>query len=220
MEQRDRGWPRAVRAAVLVAVALPCALSGSSGWAQTTGIAGTPFVSAGEGATPPTESITEREQLVIVGSSTVQAYALAAIEALQRDYVLPQPVVDVQGTTEGMKRFCAGIGPKYPDIAAASRVMQKGEFDTCLENGILDIVEIKIGQMAFVVLTKKGDPVFNITPRMMYLALAMEIPEEGDFQSNPFATWKQIESTAPDLPINVIVPTTESGLRTFFDLIE
>lgn len=172
---------------------------------------------AGESAVPPTANMTARQQLLIVGSSTVEPYARAAVEALQRDYVMPPPTVELNGTTDGIKRFCAGIGSQYPDIVAASRVMQKGEFDTCTENGILDIIEVKIGQTAFVVLTKKGDPVFNVTPRMMYFALAREIPEEGDFEPNPFRSWKQIDKTAPDMPISVIIPTTDSGLRTFFD---
>src|SRR5882724_11957472 len=137
MKQCDRRWPHAVRAATFVAVALLCALSGPGGWAQSTETVRTPLLIAANSASLPTASITEREQLVIVGSSTVEPYARAAVAALQRNYDLPQPIIDVFGTTDGIKRFCAGIGPEYPDIAAASRVMQKGEFDTCLENGIL-----------------------------------------------------------------------------------
>jgi phosphate transport system substrate-binding protein len=221
MVRRDFGCPRAVRAAAFIAAAsiftLVSPLSKSA--VLTTPTEGTPDIipGAGESPTAPTAHITEREQLIIVGSSTVEAYARAAVEALQRDYLLPDPIIEVRGTTDGIKRFCAGIGPKYPDIVAASRIMQKGEFDTCLENGVLDLIEVKIGQTAFVVLTKKGDPVFDITPRMIYLALAKDVPGEGEFEPNPFITWKQIEKAAPDLPVNVIIPTTESGLRTLFD---
>ncbi len=172
---------------------------------------------AGESAVAPTADLTERKQLLIVGSSTVEPYSDAVIAALLRDYVMPAPIEELNGTTDGIKRFCAGIGEKYPDIVAASRVMQKSEFDTCVENNILDIIEVKIGQTAFVVMTKKGERIFDITPRMMFFALAKEIPVEGDFEPNPFTTWKQIDKTAPDIPINVIIPTTESGLRTFFD---
>lgn len=220
MSRGNSGWPCAARAVALTAATVISSLFSplpSPALAQQP-TAATPMVpGAGESATPPVANITDRKQLLIVGSSTVEPYARAAIKALQRDYVMPDPTLDALGTTDGIKRFCAGIGPKYPDIVEASRTMQKGEFDTCMENGILDIIEVKIGQTAIVVLTKKGDPVFNITARMMYLALAAQIPEEGDFEPNPFTTWKQVEKTAPDLPINVIIPTTESGLRTFFD---
>jgi phosphate transport system substrate-binding protein len=220
MVRGDSGWPLAVRAAAFIAAVLLSSLvSPISESAVLAPPAGTPTMApgAGESATAPTANVTERAQLLVVGSSTVETYARAAVQALQRDYVLPDPIINDNGTTDGIKRFCAGIGPKYPDIVAASRIMQKSEFDTCLENGILDVIEVKIGQTAFVVLAKKGDPVFNITPRMMYLALAKQIPEDGEFEANPFTTWKQIDKTAPDLPINVIIPTTESGLRTVFD---
>jgi phosphate transport system substrate-binding protein len=172
---------------------------------------------AGESAVAPTVAVTQRKELLIVGSSTVEPYARAAVEALQRDYVMPPPTFSLNGTTDGIKRYCAGVGAKYPDIVVAARVMEKGEFDTCMENGVLDTIEVKIGQTAFIVVAKKGDPVFNITPRMMYFALAKEIPEDGEFERNPFTTWRQIDKAAPDMPINVIIPTSESGLRSRFD---
>jgi phosphate transport system substrate-binding protein len=160
---------------------------------------------------------TERKQLLIVGSSLMEGLTDAVIERLSEAYVLPPPIEQLEGTTEGIKAFCAGIGPEFPDIVAASTRMDRGEFETCLENNVLDVIEVDIGVSALIVVTKKGEPVFNLTPRMAYTALAEEIPSNGTFKVNENKTWKEIDKEAPDEPIRVILPTKGAGTRRFFD---
>ncbi|MBI1774058.1 MAG: substrate-binding domain-containing protein [Proteobacteria bacterium] len=165
----------------------------------------------------PTANITVRPELFIVGSSTMKGYVDVTAAALQRDYDVPAPKVSFKGSKTGIAEFCAGIGPDYPDIAVSSRGMHKSEFDRCNENGILDIIEIKIGLSAYYVATKKGNPVFNVTPRMFYYALAEQLPKQGEFDDNPNQTWRQTDKSAPDLPIRVILPEQASGTRNTFD---
>ncbi len=173
---------------------------------------------AGESATAPTADKSTRKHMIIVGSSTMQEVLTPAILASISDtYKLHEPEVRVTGTGLGIKEFCAGIGTDYPDIVAASRIMRKSEFTTCRQNGVLDIIEVKVGLAPVVVVTKKGDPVFDISARMIYLALAAELPEEGGFKDNENKTWKQVEKHAPETDINVIIPNEDSGSRGFFD---
>jgi phosphate transport system substrate-binding protein len=172
---------------------------------------------AGESATPPSANISEREQLLIVGSTSMKAITDAAIARLNRDYLVPHPTEPFRGTRAGLVAFCAGIGPKYPDIAAASDRMDGGEFDICVENKVLDIIEVLIGQSAVVVVTKKGNPVFNVTPRMIYYAVAEQIPIKGEFTPNPYKSWEETDKGAPDLPIQIVVPAKGSGTRGIFD---
>jgi phosphate transport system substrate-binding protein len=220
---RDRsGCARAFVGAVAGMAVVACVLAATPSAAQDDKSQPPPLpsgaiVGAGESGVAPIAAATERDQMLIVGSSTVYPFLQAAVQRLQRDFVMPAPIVDAVGTTLGIKLFCGGIGAEFPDVVAASRGMQKGEFDTCVEHNVLDIIEVKIGQTAFVLVVKKGSPVFNLSARTIYLALAAEIPEDGEFAPNPFTTWRQIDKKAPPLPINVIIPTTGSGQRTFFD---
>ena len=172
---------------------------------------------AGESATPPSANLSERKQLLIVGSTGMGAITDAVIERLTRDYLMPQPITRPTGTQTGIQDFCAGVGPAFPDIVAASHRMSRGEFDTCVENRVLDVIEVAIGQSAVVVATKKGNPAFNVTPRMFYYAVAADIPAGGEFTGNPYKSWKETDKGAPDLPIRVVIPAKGSGTRDFFD---
>jgi phosphate transport system substrate-binding protein len=158
-----------------------------------------------------------REGLLIVGSTTLQAITDAILHRLDEAYVLPKPITRLEGTSAGFAAFCAGIGPKYADIVAASDRMGRGEFEVCTENKVLDIIEVEIGDSAVVVVTKKGDQVFNLTPRMVYFGLAENIPIKGEFKANPNKTWKDADKDAPELPIQFIIPAKGSGTRSFFD---
>jgi phosphate transport system substrate-binding protein len=169
------------------------------------------------GAPSPRAKPAERKQLMIVGSTTMDGITAAVMKRIAETYVLPQPITRLDGTRAGIKAFCAGVGPEYPDIVASADRMSRAEFETCLDNNVLDVIEVDVGDSAVVVVTKKGGQVFNLTPRMVYYALAEEIPEKGEFKTNGKKTWKDTEKDAPDLPIKVIVPEKGFGTRRYFD---
>jgi phosphate transport system substrate-binding protein len=171
----------------------------------------------GEGAPWPRADLAGRKQLRIVGATSMQGITDAVIKHLAEVYVLPQPITQFEGTRVGIAAFCAGIGPEYPDIAAAVDRMSRGEFETCVENRILDIIEVQIGDSAVVVVAKKGDQVFNLTPRRAYYGLAEKIPTKGEFEVNQNKTWNEVDKDAPELPIHVLIPAIGSGTRSFFD---
>jgi phosphate transport system substrate-binding protein len=147
----------------------------------------------------------------------MKGYVDLVSSSLLRDYELPPPQADYRGAKRGFTDFCAGVGPQYPDIVAASRGMHKDEFDACQENGVFDIIEIKIGLGPIYAVTKKGNEVFDVDPRMMYAALAQQLPIDGEFADNPYKTWQEVSKTAPALPIRIILPETATGARTDFD---
>ena len=171
----------------------------------------------GESATSPTADLTAREHLWIVGAPSMQPIVDTVVAHLIFDYVLPQPIMELKGTRAGMKAFCDGIGPQYPDIVAASDRMNSTELNRCIKNEVRDIIEVAIGLSSLVVATKKGNPVFNVTARMFYQALAEQVPIEGEFAANPHKSWKDTAKEAVDLPIHVVLPTRRAGTRSAFD---
>ncbi len=86
-----------------------------------------------------------RDQIRIVGSSTVYPFTTAVAEQFGQKSGMKTPVVESTGTGGGMKLFCAGVGADHPDATNASRRIKKGEFETCNKAGVADIVEILIG---------------------------------------------------------------------------
>src|SRR5690606_6430755 len=86
-----------------------------------------------------------RDQIRIVGSSTVFPFTQAAAEEYTKKSGKRAPVVESTGTGGGMKIFCGGIGPQHADITGASRAMTESEFKDCNKNGVTDITEVQIG---------------------------------------------------------------------------
>ncbi len=87
-----------------------------------------------------------RQEIRIVGSSTVFPFAKAASEAFAKaDPSRKSPVLESTGTGGGIEQFCKGVGAETPDIANASRRMKKSEFENCQKNGVKDIVEVQVG---------------------------------------------------------------------------
>ena len=85
-----------------------------------------------------------RDQISIVGSSTVYPFATVVAEKFGQTSGFKTPVVESTGTGGGMKLFCGGIGVEFPDITNASRAMKSKEADNCAANGV-EFIEIIVG---------------------------------------------------------------------------
>src|SRR4051794_14100438 len=79
--------------------------------------------------------------LHIVGSSTVYPFTKAVAEQFMKANAGLTVTVESTGTGAGMKLFCAGVGGQSPDITDASRQIKKSEYDTCVKNGVKQIIE-------------------------------------------------------------------------------
>src|SRR4026207_1008875 len=86
-----------------------------------------------------------KQQLKVVGSSTVYPFTTAVAEQFQRDNPNVSVVVESTGTGAGMKLFCGGVGANFPDIENASRAIKKSEYDSCVAAGAKTIIEVPIG---------------------------------------------------------------------------
>ena len=96
-----------------------------------------------------------RDQIEIVGSSTVFPFATAVAEQFGRTSKFKTPVVESTGSGGGLKLFCAGIGLEHPDVTNASRRIKEKEFKNCQANGI-DLTEIVVGFDGIVVANAKA----------------------------------------------------------------
>ena len=157
-----------------------------------------------------------RDQIRIVGSSTVYPFTTAVAEQFGKTGA-KTPVVESTGTGGGLKLFCAGVGPDHPDVANASRAIKKGEFEDCQKNGVKDIVEVKVGIDGIVLANAKGGPDLNLTQDQLFRALAKEIPAaDGKMAANTNKTWKDVDASLPDAKIEVLGPPPTSGTRDSF----
>ncbi len=154
-----------------------------------------------------------RQEIRIVGSSTVFPFAKAASEAFAKaDASRKSPVLESTGTGGGMQQFCKGVGADTPDITNASRRIKKKEFENCQKNGVTDIVEIQVGVDGLALAESNKGQKFALSALDVYKALA----------ANPFGKpqtaklWSDVNPALPKLPISVFGPPTTSGTRDSF----
>ena len=182
---------RLICAAILIALAAP-ALAGGAGGAPA------------------------RAAIKVLASPLQLRFTTAVGERLVGKYGLPPLDVTSMLAAPAIKAFCAGIGPETPDIVALPRQMAKREYNQCVENGVIDIVELAIGFDALVLVTRRGDPEFNMTLRAMYFALAAEIPQADEFVTNTVKHWRELDPHLPDQDIHVLGSENGTSINAFF----
>ena len=158
-----------------------------------------------------------RDQIRIVGSSTVYPFASYVAEEFGATTTYPTPVIESTGSGGGMKLFCAGAGMDTPDITNASRQMKVKEYKMCQENGVKDITEVVIGYDGIAIAYKMSGQQINLTREQITLAVAAEVPQGGKLVKNPYTKWSQIDSSLPNTKILIYGPPPTSGTRDAFE---
>lgn len=160
-----------------------------------------------------------RDYITIVGSSTVYPFATVVAENFGKKTRFKTPKVESTGSGGGHKLFGAGIGIDHPDITNSSSRITKSQLNNDFNNGVKEVVEVKIGYDGIVVANSRQSPVFRLTRKDLFLGLAKQVPvagKTGALQPNPYKTWKQINPALPDTTIEVLGPPPTSGTRDAF----
>ena len=162
-------------------------------------------------------ALAARDQIRIVGSSTVYPFTTAVAEQFGKASGMKTPVVESTGTGGGMKLFCSGVGEDTPDFTNASRRIKKSEFEDCAKNGVTEIIEIKVGFDGLSIAQSKDAPDLALTKQQVFLALAKEVPDkDGKLVANPYKNWSDIDPSLPNVKIEVLGPPPTSGTRDSF----
>ena len=158
-----------------------------------------------------------RDYISIVGSSTVYPFATVVAEQFGKTSGMKTPKVESTGSGGGLKLFCQGVGVKHPDITNASRRIKKSELEQCQQNGVKEVVEVKIGYDGIVLANSRKSPVIKLSRKDIFLALAKDVPAgEGKLVPNPYKTWKDVNPALPATRIEVLGPPPTSGTRDAF----
>lgn len=160
-------------------------------------------------ATALTAPAIARDQIKIVGSSTVFPFSTAVAEQFGKTTDFATPVVESTGSGGGLKLFCAGVGTQHPDITNSSRRMKAKEWKLCLDNGVTDVVESVVGFDGIVIANGIDAPAFELTIDQLFAALT-----KG--QGEP-EKWSDIDPSLPAIKIEVLGPPPSSGTRDAFE---
>ncbi|MGM0702200.1 MAG: substrate-binding domain-containing protein [Pseudomonadota bacterium] len=158
-----------------------------------------------------------RDQIRIVGSSTVYPFASYVTEEFGAVTEYPTPVIESTGSGGGIRLFCNGVGEGTPDISNASRRIKVSELERCQENGVNDVTEVKIGSDGIVFAQSSTNEAMDLTLEQLFLAVAAQVPVDGELVDNPYTNWSDIDASLPDREISIYGPPSTSGTRDAFE---
>ena len=156
-----------------------------------------------------------RDQISIVGSSTVFPFATTVAEKFGQQSDFKTPVIESTGSGGGLKMFCKGIGTRHPDITNASRAIKSKEAAQCAENGI-EPIEYLVGYDGITISNSRQSPRASFTKLDIFNAVAVDVMIDGKWVPNPYKKWSDIRAELPDLKIDLMIPPTTSGTRDAF----
>jgi phosphate transport system substrate-binding protein len=155
-----------------------------------------------------TTTLYARDQISIVGSSTVYPFSTVVAERVGKSG-FKTPVIESTGTGGGMKLFCKGIGVNTPDMTNASRAIKPKEKDMCFNNGVTDISQVIVGLDGIAIIRSLKNEPINFTQEQLWQALSAK--------GNKPEKWSDIDSSLPNIKIQVLVPPPTSGTRDAFN---
>ena len=158
-----------------------------------------------------------RENVQIAGSSTVLPYASIVAEAFGENFDFPTPVVESGGSSAGLARFCEGVGENQIDIANASRAIREKEIAACAENGVTDIIEVRIGYDGIVFASDINGAAFEFSQSDWFRALSPMVLIDGAVVENPYTMWNEVNPDFPAQEITAFIPGTKHGTREVFE---
>jgi len=158
-----------------------------------------------------------RDQIRIVGSSTVYPFASYVAEEFGATTKYPTPVIESTGSGGGHKLTWVGDGIDTPDITNSSRRIKVSEFQRAMENGVDGIIEVVIGYDGIVLANNNKAERLELSLKDILLAVAAEVPQNGKLVKNPYKYWDEINSELPHNEILIYGPPTSSGTRDAFE---
>jgi len=135
----------------------------------------------------------------------------------QRSPLIPESKIESHVLSEDIQAFCAGTGTDTPDILSLSRRMTAFEFNACVKNGVTDIVEIRVGLEALVLVMRNQDAAFPLTFETFYRAISGDLPVGDDYVPNASLNWHDVDPKLPNTDIHVVIPSQEASSRVYFD---
>lgn len=157
-----------------------------------------------------------REEIRVVGSSTVYPFITVVAEHFGKGGKFKTPIVESTGTGGGFKLFCSAGGESNPDLANASRAIEPSERQLCAQNGVKNIMEVKIGYDGIVLANSSKAEHYNLIKEQIFRALARKVPVDGKLVDNPYKQWNEIDPSLPAEGIEVYGPPPTSGTRDAF----
>ena len=116
-----------------------------------------------------------------------------------------------------LQRLCAAANDEIPSVAVVTTKITANVSDKCVSNGVGDLLEASLGFRTMVLAQKASDPAMSLSSKLLYQALAHDVPDDESFRPNKAKTWSDVESSLPNLDIRLIGGMPGSAARRVFE---
>jgi phosphate transport system substrate-binding protein len=113
--------------------------------------------------------------------------------------------------------FCRGQLAISPDMILTTRRLSRPLVEECVRNGVDHMAEIRLGHSAVVLAVRSGSGIERLTARQVFLALAREVPDAGEFRRNTAIRWSDIDRGLPAVDIRFQLPPRDDDFRALFN---
>ena len=133
-----------------------------------------------------------REQILIVGSSTVFPYTQAVAEEFANQGGT-SPVVESTGTRRWHADSSAAVSAPSSRHHRRFAPDEPSEYELCVENGVTDITEALIGYdgLSIASFPRENDDLTDLTLEQIYLALGEMVPVGPRVELDPYTNWSR-----------------------------
>jgi phosphate transport system substrate-binding protein len=181
-------------------------------------IMGLAMVAAAVPVAPALGQAALRDRITIVAAASAERVAQLLVQGFGEQHAdAPAPELQSLPTLRAAELFCAGAGVAMADLLVTTRRLSATARAHCAANGVDEVVELRLGLGAVVLVVRRGDPQPSLTARQVYEALAAETPADRGFERNRALLWSQRAVGLPAEQIRMLLPEPRSGLRELFE---
>jgi len=137
-----------------------------------------------------------RDAMFIAVDPSVEYVAREVLQQLPKKRLGKDPQLSKLEMKKGLKQFCLGVAPNYPDIVIVPREMDEAERLRCHERSP-EVIKLKLGYEAMVVAASDRATPLSPGARELFLALASDVPRPnaplpGTVTRNPYRNWSDL----------------------------
>ena len=118
---------------------------------------------------------------------------------------------------DALQKLCDPANGGIPSVAVVVTTITASISDKCVSNGIGELLEASLGFGTMVLAQKASDPPMSLSSKVLYQALAHDVPDDESFKLNTANTWSDVDASLPKLDIRLIVGSLGTAARKVFE---
>lgn len=114
-------------------------------------------------------------------------------------------------------QMCHHMEHPISSIVVSAMSIPGSVAEECADEGIEELSEVSLGFMTLVLVQKSSDPPMGLSDKVLFEALAAQVPDEETLHTSKASSWVDVDSKLPNLAIKVILAPRDGRSRAVFE---